>query len=483
MIGRAERVLKQWVVILDSAVLIAAFLGSYFFRSHIHHFYSSDVIPGQVVFEPLFALDRYLWLLLIILPLWIGAISLSGGYQALRMKSHLQTAWLLLKSSVISLFLFGSFMFLLHSRYVSRSFTGFFFVNGFILLLLERIFLRACFQIASLRGYFRRNILVVGTGQRVRTVIDVVRAHADWGLKIIGLLDEDTQLVGKKIDGVEVIGSLEQLPQILKDRVIDEVIFVVPRSWMTRIEPALLQCELAGVRPIVAVDMFNMRFAKMHPTDLGGIPLLSFETTSTLEWQLGIKRAFDVLFSAAGLVLLSPVLLFITVLIKATSKGPVFFRQVRCGLNGRRFTLYKFRSMVMDAEAKQADMAHLNEMSGPVFKVTRDPRITSLGRWLRKTSLDELPQLINIFKGEMSLVGPRPPIPSEVNRYEPWQRRRLSMRPGLTGYWQVSGRNRIRDFNKWTELDLEYIDSWSLMLDTQILFKTVPTVLFGIGAK
>ena len=171
------------------------------------------------------------------------------------------------------------------------------------------------------------------------------------------------------------------------------------------------------------------------------------------------------------------------VLIKLTSPGPVFFRQERCGVNGRRFILYKFRSMVVDAEEKLKELRHLNEAGGPVFKLTNDPRFTPIGRWLRRLSIDELPQLINVLKGEMSLVGPRPPIPQEVAQYEPWQIRRLSMRPGITGFWQVNGRSRITDFDQWVRLDLRYIDEWSLLLDVKIMLKTIPTALLGIGAK
>jgi len=187
--------------------------------------------------------------------------------------------------------------------------------------------------------------------------------------------------------------------------------------------------------------------------------------------------------SSAVLIFLSPLFLAIAIAIKATSKGPVFFRQERCSLNGRKFTLYKFRTMDSDAELKQGELLERNEMKGPVFKIEDDPRITSVGKVLRKFSLDEFPQLWNVFEGDMSLVGPRPPIPAEVEKYESWHRRRLSMRPGITCLWQVGGRNKITDFDEWTKLDLEYIDKWSLWLDFKILFKTIPVVALGIGAK
>ena len=210
--------------------------------------------------------------------------------------------------------------------------------------------------------------------------------------------------------------------------------------------------------------------------------LISFETTVTDEFQLFIKRAFDVIVSSIGLIVLSPVLLLVAIVIKVTSPGPALFAQQRMGVNGRKFTLYKFRTMRKDAHERRAEVEKLNEMDGPVFKIKNDPRVTPVGRFLRKLSIDEFPQIFNVFIGHMSLVGPRPPLSDEVVQYEPWQRRRLSMRPGITCLWQVSGRNKV-DFKQWMKLDLEYIDTWSLWLDFKILMKTVPVVLFGIGAS
>jgi exopolysaccharide biosynthesis polyprenyl glycosylphosphotransferase len=211
--------------------------------------------------------------------------------------------------------------------------------------------------------------------------------------------------------------------------------------------------------------------------------LLTFESTTAKLEHLFIKRLFDFVGSGIGLVILSPLFLVVSVLIKATSAGPVFFKQERCTLYGRKFIFYKFRTMIADAESRLKDILKYNEMNGPVFKMTNDPRVTVIGKWLRKFSIDELPQLWNVLKGDMSLVGPRPPLPEEVKQYDIWQRRKLSMRPGITCLWQTSGRSRIADFRDWIKLDLEYIDKWSLGLDFKILFKTIPVVLFGIGAK
>ncbi len=483
MIKRYEVFLKEFVLLLDALVIAGMFLLTYGLRRHLHDFYGLNLIPDRTVFASLGPLDDYVWLLLLALPVWVGMLHLMGAYRELRSKSVIPIVWTIVKAGLLSLMFFGALMYLLKLEYVSRSFVTMFVIISMIGVTTERWLLILVFHVFLRRGYFQRHFLIVGTGRRARAFIRTLRRHEEWGLRLIGLVDQDPQMIGQHIAGAPIVGTLADFPQLLKERVIDEVIFVVPRTWIARIEPAILQCELAGVRTTVSVDLFNIRFARAHPSDFDGIPLISFDTTPMDQWQLATKRLIDILISATALLILLPVFPILALLIRTSSPGPILFRQTRCGLNGRQFTLYKFRSMIADAEAKQSELAHLNELSGPVFKLTRDPRLTPIGRFLRKTSIDELPQLINILKGEMSIVGPRPPIPSEVEKYEPWQRRRLSMRPGLTGYWQVSGRNKIIDFDKWMQLDLEYIDRWSLLLDVKIILKTMPAVMFGIGAK
>jgi len=213
------------------------------------------------------------------------------------------------------------------------------------------------------------------------------------------------------------------------------------------------------------------------------VPLLTFSTVPSDTVALGVKRVLDVTISVLLIILTMPIMLVTALLIKISSRGPILFKQKRSGLHGRVFTLYKFRSMHNDAEVKRKELEEYNEMEGPVFKIREDPRITSVGKFLRTSSIDELPQLWNVLKGDMSIVGPRPPIPEEVAKYERWQRRRLSMRPGLTCIWQISGRNRINDFNEWVRLDLQYIDTWSPYLDMKIFLKTIPVVLFRKGAE
>jgi exopolysaccharide biosynthesis polyprenyl glycosylphosphotransferase len=273
---------------------------------------------------------------------------------------------------------------------------------------------------------------------------------------------------------------LSELPNVLRDRVIDEVIFAVDSERLARMEETMLLCDEEGVRTRVAVDFFPHVNSRVYLDRLGGAPLLTFAAAPHDEIRLLVKRLTDIVLAAAALVLLAPFMLFIALLIRLTSPGPAIFRQQRCGLNGRRFTFYKFRSMVRDAESMKPALEHLNRKS-TAFKIPDDPRLTSVGRRLRKFSIDEWPQLWNVLKGDMSLVGPRPAVPEEVERYQRWQRRRLRMRPGLTCIWATRGRDAL-DFDTWMKMDMQYIDNWSLALDWKIIVRTIPRVLTGKGA-
>ena len=250
---------------------------------------------------------------------------------------------------------------------------------------------------------------------------------------------------------------------------------------LNHIENAVNACEIEGIKATIAVDLFDLKIARTHSTDLDGIPLLTFETTVAKEWELFVKMGIDIVISGLGIILLSPILFIVAILVKLSSSGPVLFKQERLGLNGRKFVLYKFRTMYQGAKEILTKVENLKEKDEPDFKKKKVQWITPIGRFIRKFSLDELPQLFNVFAGHMSMVGPRPTPLDEVVQYQPWQRRRLSMRPGITCLWQIRGRNKI-GFEEWMKMDLEYLDNWSLLSDFKILIRTIPVVLFGIGA-
>ncbi|MFC1704264.1 sugar transferase [Candidatus Omnitrophota bacterium] len=481
MINEREGVVRRIKMLLDALIITGAFFLSYYIFSHFHLFYRLDLVASSRVIGSPAGLRMYLPVLILWVSLWIFMLSLNGVYRSLRAHAFFEVIWIIIKSGLFSTLAFTSVAFLLKIEFISRIFILIFTFASFALLILEKRIVVSVIHNLLLKGYNLRNILVVGTGPRAERFVDMINAHPEWGFSIIGLIDDDTSRVGKKILGAKVMGTLKDIPQILRKKIVDEVVFVVPRMWLQRIQHSVAACETQGIKAHVAADLFDLNIAKARQTDLEGFPLLTFETTFAMEWQLFIKRSIDLVASGLGIVFLSPLFLLVSIIIKTTSPGPVFFKQRRVGLNGRIFTLFKFRSMYKNAQEKLKELEHLNEASGPVFKIKDDPRITPIGRFMRKTSIDELPQLFNVFMAQMSLVGPRPPIPSEVRKYRLWQRRRLSMRPGITCLWQVSGRSKI-SFERWMELDLEYIDHWCLRLDFNILMKTIPAVTAGVGA-
>ncbi|MFB0525850.1 MAG: sugar transferase [bacterium] len=482
MIKEYEGFLKKMMIFADLLILVVSFILTYFIRANIYQFYKFDLFPSRVVMGTLYPLDNYLWLLLIVIPVWYGLLSSQGLYESFRTKRLTEIVWIIMKTGFLATLITGTLIFVLKLTYVSRIFVALFSAISVSFLTLEKVILIQSFKHARLGENNYKHLMVVGTGKRATKFVQMVKQHPEWGMKIVGIIDDEPEKVGSDVSNIKVIGLLKDIPDILHEKIVDEVVFIIPRSWLSRIEQSILSCEREGIKVSVAVDLFDFKIGKLQATDLGGIPLMRLETTPGSPWELFIKRSLDIIVSLIGLVLSAPVLLLTAVVIKLNSPGPLFFKQVRNGMNGRKFTLLKFRSMVVGAEEMQEELIALNEMDGPVFKITNDPRMTRIGSFLRKTSLDELPQLINVLKGDMSLVGPRPPIPGEVTNYKTWQRRRLSMRPGITCFWQISGRNEV-NFEQWMKLDLEYIDNWSLWLDLKILFKTIPVVLLGTGAR
>jgi exopolysaccharide biosynthesis polyprenyl glycosylphosphotransferase len=310
----------------------------------------------------------------------------------------------------------------------------------------------------------------------------LIQAGHGMGLRLISFVDPNSE--GSKLDdrfGRYEVFSPRVMQQVLQDRVIDEVVFAVSMEELARLEPLLSHCAKLGVRVRVQLEFLPEAYSRIYLENFHHVPLLSLSSAPENELLLFFKRVLDVIVASLALVLLSALLLAIAAAIIITSPGEVLFRQTPCGLAGRKFTLSQFRSMVNHAEQLRAELHQLNELDGPAFKISEDPRITPVGRLVRRFSLDELPQLWNILRGDMSFVGPRPAIPEEVEQYEPWQRRRLRMRPGLTCSWALERRSHV-DFNRWIELDLAYINNWSPWLDCKILLRTIPIVISGEGA-
>lgn len=494
MIKEQTRLLRKVLIVCDLCLLTSSFFIGYVLRNRIRDIRSFTLLEQYLYVENLRPLEYYalyLGLLPVFLFMWGSLLYYFGMYNTSRLWSIPESLGSILKAAIVGFIIFGSYVFILRMQEdISRLFIGFIFITAAILLSFEKIVLVLIIRILSKMDMsfksalvaFRR-ILIVGTGKRSSDFIELIKNNPGWNIRIVGLLDMDIAKKGVRINGQEVIGTLNDIPHLIQNNVIDEIVFIVPRSWLNKIEDIMLYCENAGLKVHLAVNLFDLKFSRAKQTDLHGFPLLVFENTPEKLEHLFIKRLFDFFVSGFALIILIPVFMIIAIGIKITSEGPVFYKQLRCGLYGRKFMFYKFRTMVKDAESRLKDLLIYNEMSGPVFKMMNDPRVTGIGKWLRKFSLDELPQLWNVLKGDMSLVGPRPPLPHEVENYDNCQRRRLSMRPGITCLWQISGRNKIVDFNEWMKLDLEYIDNWSLWLDVKTLFKTIPVVFSGLGAR
>jgi exopolysaccharide biosynthesis polyprenyl glycosylphosphotransferase len=476
-----EDIFRKSILFLDAVLISTAFFAAVLVRTQFHAFYTWDIFPELTVEDFAVPLGEYLGVLFLVVPLWIIMLHINGMYTSMRTRKLHEVIWIVLKSTFFAVLGFGAMVFLFKIHFVSRLFFIIFVSFCMLFLTAEKIIMLATIHHIRRKGISFRHILIVGTGRRAANVIRTIKQHPEWGLRILGAIDDEPARRIKKVEDVDVIGPIHELSRILHNNAVDEVIFVVPRSRLSFIEEAVLTCETEGVRASVAGDLFDMRIAHSVTSELNGIPLITFESTVAQEWGLFVKRLIDLVMSGLGILIASPVLLITAILVKATSKGPILFKQRRLGLSGRVFNLYKFRTMIVGAEQDLSVMDVVHDSNSKEFKQRKTTYITPVGRFLRKFSLDELPQLFNVFWGHMSLVGPRPVPAQEVSQYQPWQRRRMSMRPGITCLWQISGRNNI-SFEDWMKMDLEYIDNWSPWLDIKILAKTVPVVLFGIGA-
>lgn len=483
MFSRHNRMIAALYVLGDALMVLGSCLLAYYARSHF--------FPHARVF---YTGRFYLWLMPAALLIWILTGLAAGIYREIREDDWRSVFWDPLKVNVVATLILMAFTVAVKDEHISRLLIGIFCVTVLAAMIALRLLARQLGP--GLRAAFGnvRHVLVVGRTPEAMEIAREIEENESHGVKLAGfampLSAGGAAVPGKgELTSAESglgrsypLYALRDLAELLRAHVIDEVIFAVSREELESLEETFLLCEEEGVKTRVLVSFFPHVISRVYLERLRDMPLLTFSTTPENELLLLAKRVVDLAMALALGVVLSPLLLVLAVLIRLTSRGPILYRQTRCGLGGRKFTLYKFRSMRPGADEQRRELLPLNELDGPVFKIRDDPRCTPVGRWMRRFSLDELPQLINIIKGDMSFVGPRPPLPEEVAHYERWQRRRLRMQPGLTCLWALEGRNKL-NFRRWMELDLEYIDTWSPALDWKILLKTIPVVLLGRGAS
>ena len=463
MLGRKQELNLQFLQIADGLLMVVSFWVAHSLRA---------IGSGLPMFQdPIGPFSEFQWLLFVILPFGPILLELQGFYAHPVQKSLRRSFEQLARAFFWLGLLIAACGFFLKLSIPSRAVMPIFVViSASVLMFRERMTI-VRFRQRARREDLREQVVLAGTPRDLQMLRESFSPAQRFELAVVAEIDIETQPVSALVEA-------------LHQHSVSRVIFAGGQSHLNRLQEAISACEIEGVEAWLVADFIRTSIARPDFDYFGAQPVLVFRTTPELSWALMVKDVMDRLGALVLLVLTCWLTLAVALAIKITSPGPVIFKQRRAGKNGRPFVMYKFRSMQTDAEMQQSELAAFNQMSGPVFKLEKDPRVTPVGRLLRRTSLDELPQLLNVLRGDMSLVGPRPLPLYEVAKFEsPAQRRRLSMKPGLTCLWQTSGRNEVKDFDQWVKLDLEYIDNWSLLLDLKILLKTIPVVLRGAGAR
>jgi exopolysaccharide biosynthesis polyprenyl glycosylphosphotransferase len=460
--------------LVDVLLVFGSFAAAYWIRYELQ--WIRQVEPAYLV-----PFSAYLPSVLTLVAIQVLVYWIEGAYRLDREKTLWDELYIVLRGTLIGIAAIIVIVFLATPSYHSRLIFGY---TGIIILLsvgtaraVERYVTVWCRK----RGLGVSRLLIVGAGEIGRSVMRTAVARPELGYKIVGFVDDDPERAQTDIGRYPALGATDNLPSVINTHDVDQVIVTLPWISHRKILDIMRQCARDNVRVRIVPDLFQMTLSRVVVEQLDGIPLLGIREPSLHHWQALFKRGIDLCMASFGLIVFSPLMLIAAVAIKMESSGPIIFEQTRLGRNQRRFTCLKFRSMYVGAESQLEELRQENESTGPIFKMRDDPRQTRVGRILRRTSLDELPQLWNVLKGEMSIIGPRPPIPSEVEAYDPWHLRRLEVRPGITGLWQVSGRSDLT-FDEMVLLDIYYIENWSPLLDLRILLKTVPTVLLGKGA-
>jgi len=423
----------------------------------------------------------YLPFSLILTFILLVAYAVQGLYEPEGRRSWFDETQALVSGTATGILLMVAIFFFYQPYYYSRLLLVYAAVFIVALLSLLRLCRSLILQWLRKRGIAVKRVLIVGAGEVGRRVMRNILAQPNLGYQVVGFVDDNPEKGHSNIGRFKGLGSIDNLPDIIRREAVEEVIITLPWMYHRKILSIMAQCEQQRVQAKIVPDLFQMSLSHMAVDDLSGIPLISVREISFGRWEHVLKRTLDLVVASVCLVLFAPLMCLIALAIKLDSPGPVLFKQVRVGKDGKEFVMYKFRSMKEGAEEELEELRKFNEADGPIFKIKDDPRCTRVGRFLRRTSLDELPQLYNVLRGEMSIVGPRPPLPSEVAQYREWHRKRLEVSPGMTGLWQVSGRSHL-SFDEMVLLDLYYIENWSPLLDLKILLRTIPKVIFGDGA-
>ncbi len=471
MLAEATALLRRLIMAADLAVVVGSFLVAYLIR---------DRILGPA-FGELRPLSEHLGLLLVLLPIWLVCLRSVGLYRSLRSRRLGDVLWDVAKAQALATLLLLSFLFVARRWEVSRLLTQIFLGVSLLSLAVQKVLIVQTLRRLRASGRNARYAVVAGPADRAMRYIEFLQDHPYWGIRVLGMVDPGTTSFDEDPSGYPVIGKIKDLAEILQRCPADEVAFTVTPREFPAIEEYLDLCQEMGVTSRIILDVPRRAWTRQQLEWVDGLGVLSLNPVAPSPLQLALKRVMDIAGGLAGLVFLALAYLWYARRILGESLGPVLFAQTRVGRNGRRFTLYKFRTMYMDAEARRGELLKANEMRGAVFKIRDDPRITAVGKRLRACHLDELPQFWNVLRGEMSLVGTRPPTEDEVACYQPHHRRRLSMKPGITGLWQLQGNGKILDFEEIVGLDCKYIDSWSIWLDLQILAKTLVKVARATG--
>jgi exopolysaccharide biosynthesis polyprenyl glycosylphosphotransferase len=472
---RTSKRIRQWVwPLVDAALIWAASMLAWYLRYEVQLF--RDVDPAF-----LSPFSEYIFLFAGLIIIFLMVMAANGGYTSRRGSSLVSEALRVINAALTSIIIIVSLTFGLRPFAFSRLL---FFYDGVLIVFflgLARAIRRQVEAQLRQRGIGVERVLIVGAGEIGRAVMRTMVARPDLGYSVVGFVDDDPVRGKTDVGRFRALGGLDNVESLMRDERIDEIIITLPWTYHRKIAALVTACERKGIRPRVVPELFQFSLNRVDVDDLGGIPLIGVKEHTLPSTARLVKRIIDIVLAVIALALLWPVFALVAIAIKIDSPGPVLFSQIRVGQYGRRFIVYKFRSMRHDAEEHLPTLSDYNEATGARFKIKDDPRRTRVGKWLRKFSIDEFPQLINVLKGEMSWVGPRPALPAEVEQYEMWQRQRLDAPQGLTGLPQVSGRSDL-SFDEACLLDIYYIENWSLALDVTIMLRTVPQVLSGKGA-